>query len=166
MPDQRYERRDAVFRPGRLRQDADIAAVQAGLRTAVALARAGERTQARARCAAIVFEAQPAIAACPGLLRATLHALLLARGCKLLARLVLAVSGRRVQVAVAERSAGPAVPPRRIETPEGMLHAVDSNWIAAVAPDDAAFQAWCAGLLGQRAQRRDADPAAVDVELA
>ena len=89
MPDQQAEKRTRALLPSGPRpgsEEAMAAAARAALDAAAALARAGDRQRARELCAAVLFEAQPMIAARADLLRATLYALLTAHGFKLLSR--------------------------------------------------------------------------------
>jgi hypothetical protein len=138
---------------------ADQAAALETLRTAVDLAEAGNYQRARELCAAVIFDIQPLIAASRELLRITLHALLLARGFKLLSRLVMAVSGSDVQVTLAPDQKGYAAPPRRGETAGRTVYFLDPNWLARLSPNDLFLQSWSDALAGRRPSHSAAEPA-------
>lgn len=124
------------------------------LDSAIRLAQAGDRQGARQLCAAVISKAQPLIAARRELFCATLHALLVAHGFKQLSRLVMAISGRSVQIVVLPEHAGLAVPPRR----EGQgyeTYALDPNWLTQLSPDDAFLQWWCNALTDRRRSPSD-----------
>lgn len=135
-------------------------AARAGLDAAAALARTGNRLRARELCASVLFEMQPIIAARAGLLRAALHALLLAHGCNLLSRMVLAMSGRSVQLVLLRDCAGPIAPPRSREEPGRTIYALDERWIDRLSPDDMFFRQWCDALFAQRHEQADLPAAA------
>jgi len=120
-----------------------VRAALATLDAAVILAQAGDRMRARQLCAAVIFEMQPLIATRKDLLRATLHAVLVAHGFKLLSRLVMAVSGRSVRVVLLAERSGEVVPPQRQEAPPVTVYTLDGGWLARLQPDDVHFQAWC-----------------------
>jgi hypothetical protein len=124
-------------------EDAMAGAVRAALTGAVALARAGDCRGARQVCAAVVLEAQPIIAARKELLAVALHALLVAKGFKLLSSVVRAVSGRSVQVILLPEDAGPIAPPLVREEPWRTTYVLDPRWLARLAPDDMFVQHWC-----------------------
>jgi hypothetical protein len=98
----------------------------------------------------VVFEMQPMIATNAELLRATLHALLVAQGFKLLARVVFAVSKRRVQVVMLPAGAGPIAPPRSRDTQEATIYTVDPRWLEQLTPDDAFLCQWCDALVARQ----------------
>jgi hypothetical protein len=118
----------------------------ATLRRAVGLARDGDCRGARELCAAVVLEAQPLIAARKELLGAALHALLVARGFKLLSGLVMAVSGRRVQVIMLPDETGPVAPPVVREEPRRTTYVLDPRWLARLSADDIFLRHWCDAL--------------------
>jgi hypothetical protein len=128
-------------------------AALAALNTAVRLARAGDCHGARELCATVVLEAQPIIAARKELLRAALHALLVAHGFKLLSRVVMAVSGRRLQVIVLPEEAGPIAPPRARQEPRRTTYALDPRWLARLSPDDMFLRHWCDALTAREPGR-------------
>ena len=125
-------------------------AARATLRAAVASARAGDRQRARELCAAVVFESQPLIAARADLLRAAFHALLVARGFKLLSRLALAISGRGIQLIELSDRAGPVAPPRRREEAGCAIYTLDPRWLDRLSPNDMFLRLWCDTLVAQR----------------
>lgn len=141
--------------------DADLASQAAALetlRTAVDLAQAGHLQRARELCAAAIFEIQPLIAASKELMRTTLHALLLARGFRLLSRLLMAVSGMDVQLTLTPDHEGYATPPRRGEAAGRTIYFLDPNWLARLSPDDAFLQSWSDALTGRRSGPSTAEP--------
>ena len=111
-------------------EEAVARAAREGLDMAVGLARAGDCERAREICASIFFEAQPTIAVRADLLRAILYALLLARGFNLLGRVVMAVSGRYVQVVVLPEGTAHVEPPE----PGKSRGAPSMRWIRAGWP--------------------------------
>jgi hypothetical protein len=78
----------------------------------------GDFRSARVLCAEIMFEHQLRLARDRDLLRSTIATLIHARGFQLLSRLLVAVDGRRVRVALGEPHAGSATPPKFIERSE------------------------------------------------
>jgi hypothetical protein len=78
------------------------------------LAATGDLRLARVRCAEIGFEQLPRLARDRELLRAAIATLIHARGFQLLGRLLIAVNGRRVRVALGTPAAGGASPPHLI----------------------------------------------------
>ena len=127
--------------------------VQAALSAAVALARVGDCRSARHLCATVVLGAQPIIAARKELLAVALHALLVAEGFKLLSGVVMAVSGRSVQVILLPEDAGPIAPPLVREEPWRTTDMLDPRWLARLAPDDIFLRHWCEVLSAQDAAR-------------
>ena len=112
------------------------ATVLEALQDAVARARHGDRRRARERCAAVIFQAQPLIAARPVLLRATLHALLAAGQFRLLARLIGAISGRRIELVLLPANADAIGLPRAREGPRHTTYTLDPHWLERLSPDD------------------------------
>jgi hypothetical protein len=172
MPDQQSEQRiRALWRgsPYPNSEEATADTVQAALDAVVALARTANRQRAREICAAIVFDAQPIIAARTDLLRATVHALLIAQAFRLLSRVVLAISGRTVKVVLLLQCPGPIAPPRSIQEPERTIYAVDPRWVDRLSPNDMFLRHWCdalsarqhshAGLAGTAPVSRQLEPA-------
>ena len=123
--------------------DAMAGAVRATLTAAVALARAGDCRGARQLCASVVLDAQPMIAARKELLVVALHALLVAQGFRLLSGVVMAVSGRGVQVIVLPEQAGPIAPPHVREEPLRTTYVLDPRWLDRLSPDDVFLRHWC-----------------------
>ena len=118
-------------------------------------------------CAAVLFDAQPMIAARADLLRWTCHALLLAHGLRLLSRLVLAMSGRCVKLALLPQSAGPVAAPQMREEPGAAVCALDARWIDRLSPDDVLLQHWWDALTARRhsnPKRTDTLPVARHLE--
>jgi hypothetical protein len=159
MPDQQPDRRSQAVPHGAPRPASEEAVAQATLAALVAaavVARAGEPQRARELCAAVVFATQPMIAVRADLLRATLHALLTARGFKLLSRLVLAMSGRKVQVELTADCSGPIAPPRSLEAVERTIYRVDPRWLDRLAPGDMFLRQWCDALIARPRGHADA----------
>jgi hypothetical protein len=127
--------------------------VQAALSAAVALARVGDCRSARHLCATVVLGAQPIIAARKELLAVALHALLVAACFKLLSSVVIAVSGRRVQVILLPKDAGPIAPPLVREDPWRTSYVPDPRWLARLASDDMFLRHWCDVLSAREAGR-------------
>lgn len=153
MPDQQSGMLNQAFwlpspRPGS--EMAMVDAALAALDAAAALAHAGDRQHARELCAAVVFETQPVIAAHAELLRAAFYVLLMAHGFKLLSRLVLAISGRSVQVVMLPRTAGPIAPPQHREEQGCTIYLLDPRWLGRLSPDDMSLQRWCNAVVGRR----------------
>lgn len=158
MPDRRFDMLPAApWRSGPRPTAADAYAlsIEAALTEAVGRAREGDFNGARQLCAAVVLDAQPLIAARTTLFRVALHALLLAQGFKLLARLVMAVTGRSIQVSVLPEAplgvTGPIAPPHvrpppRHTTPR-TTYALDPRWLAQLTPDDMFLRQWCDALI-------------------
>ncbi len=114
---------------------------------AIAAARAGDRHYARQLCARAIFDAQPAIARQPMLLRTALFALLVAHGFQLLSRLAMAVSGSEVEVSI-RNVTGPAAPPRRQRVAGRELVSLDVRWLDQLTPDDLFPRHWAEDLIG------------------
>ena len=158
ISDQRHKVSADPFWPGGPRPSSDEAmarAAQDGLEMAVALARAGDSQRARKICASVFFEAQPTIATREDLLRATMYALLLAGGFKLLGRVIMAVSGRYVQVVVLPQGSEPVMPPRTWQETRRTICALDPRWLARLSHDDVSLRRWCETLIAQRDSRPD-----------
>jgi len=145
--------------------DCQAAALET-LSAAVDMARAGDCQRARELCAAVVFEIQPLIGASKELMCITLHALLLARGFKLLSRLVRAVSGLDVEVKLMPDHDGYGAPPRRGQTAGRTVYFLDPNWLARLSPNDAFLRAWNDELAGRRSDRQSAAEPVRHLEMA
>ena len=87
------------------------------------------------------------IAARADLLRATLYALLLARGFGLLSRLVLATSGRSVKLLLLPQCSGPVASPQSREEPGRTIHLLDPRWLDRLSPDDMLLRHWCDAII-------------------
>jgi hypothetical protein len=118
-------------------------AALAALNAAVAMARDGNYLAARRICATVVFHAQPLIAARPALLRATLHALLVAHGFRLLSRVILAITGIHVDVTLLPDCSGEVEKPRRHDESRRIALLVDPRWLDDLSPDDQFLAGWC-----------------------
>jgi hypothetical protein len=145
--------------------DCQAAALET-LSAAADLARAGDCQRARELCAAVVFEIQPLIAASKELMCITLHALLLARGFKLLSRLVMAVSGLEIEVKLMPDHNGCGAPLRRAETAGRTVYFLDPNWPARLSPNDAFLRSWIDDLAGWRSDRHLAAEPVRHLEMA
>jgi hypothetical protein len=166
MHDNGHDIQASTLGLSRSSDDAVVDAVLHALDLAVALARAGNCERARELCASVFFEAQPTIAARADLLRYVLHALLAARGFKLLSRVVLAVSGRSVQVVILPDEAGHVAPPRIWQEPRHTVYALDPRWLCELSPDDSFLRHWCETLTAQKtAGRQHAGATAVQRHL-
>jgi hypothetical protein len=115
----------------------------ATLQTAVAMARSGARQRARDLCAAVVFQVQPLLPVRPALLMATLHALLLARGFRLLTRVVRAISGHVIEVVLLADNSAAVQPPRMLAGLARSTCALDPRWLARLSPDEPELRRWC-----------------------
>jgi hypothetical protein len=142
-------------------EEAAAEASLAVLVAAAAAAKGGDRQRARELCAAVVFEAQPMIVARAELQRATLHALLTSHGFKLLSRVVLAMSGRRVQVELVPDCTGPVAPPCSLEVAGRTVYRVDPRWLDRLSPGDMFMRHWCDALIDRRHGHPDAAAAPV-----
>jgi hypothetical protein len=131
-------------------------AALAALNAAAGFARAGDRQRAREHCAAVVFEAQPLIAARTELLRAALRALLMAHGFKLLSRVMIAITGRGIEVVVLADRTGPIAPPRLWEEPGRTICTLDPRWLDRLSPDDIFLRQWSDSLVARQHRRADA----------
>jgi hypothetical protein len=118
-------------------------AALAALDAAVTLAREGDYLAARRICATVVFHAQPSIAAQPALLRAALHALLVAHGFRLLSRVIIAITGSRVDVTLLPECTGEIEAPRRHDEPRRTAFLIDPRWLDKLSPDDQFLTGWC-----------------------
>lgn len=158
MSYQHIEGQTRAGRPGNPRPGADAAmadAALAALDAAVTAAQAGDLQRAREMCAAVVFDAQPMLAADRELLRGTLYALLVARAFKLLSRVVRAMSGRSLRVVVQPELAGPIAPPRMLAEPGRTICTLDPRWLDRLSPDDTLLRHWCDALIARRESRSD-----------
>lgn len=155
MPDPVADMAD-VFWLNAQRAESDVemeATALIALGAAAALGRAREYQPARVLCARVIFEAQPLIAARPALLRATMYALLVAHGFKLMSHVVNAVSGRAVDVTLLPDGAEPIKTLQRHDKPRCTALLVDTRWLDVLSPDDVFLQRWCDGLTdGQHAR--------------
>src|SRR5215475_8217976 len=87
--------------PGTARPTAETARAEAALmrlRQAIAVAGAGDHQHGRELCASVLFDIQPMLARHTMLLRTTVCALLMSQGFKLLTRVAVALSGRRIRI--------------------------------------------------------------------
>jgi len=93
---------------------AEVQLLRQQLREARAVAGEGDLRTARTLCAEVVLDHLPELSRDRDLLRAAIAALIHARGFQLLNRLLVAVDGRRVRVALGEPRTA-ALPPHLIE---------------------------------------------------
>jgi hypothetical protein len=136
---------DVLWR-GDSRHESDVAtepAAMATLAAAVALARDGNYLAARRMCATVVFQSQPLIASRPSLLRATLHALLVTHGFRLLSRVIIAITGYRVDVTLLPEPMGAVEQPRRHDEARRICLLVDPRWLDDLSLDDGFLVGWC-----------------------
>jgi len=134
-------------------------AVLAALSAAVELAHAGDCQRARELCAAAIFEVQPLIAASKELLRVTLHALLVARGFKLISRLVRALSGLEVRMILMPQREGHGAAPQRGERAGCVIYTLDPDWLCRLSPNDVFLRSWSDALADQRRAHSTVKPA-------
>ncbi len=137
----------------------DEAAARATLRLAVGLARTGDGRRARDLCAAVVFHAQPLIAAREELRRLTLHALLVARGFRLLSRLVRAIGGSDVEIVLLPHHGAGTAPVCRAGPRGRTTYFVHPGWLARLSPDDAFVRSWSEALAWGDCRHPDASVA-------
>ena len=136
--------------PGKSDDDVEAVLLLA-FNAAVKLARSGDYQSARQHCAAILLEAQPIIVARGNLLRATLHALLVVRAFRLLARVVMAINGSSiVEVTVSTDSMKEFERPRSDLKSQRIQLALDSRWLDRLSPDDLFLRDWCDKLFAGR----------------
>jgi hypothetical protein len=117
------------------------------LRTAAALARSGDRAQARELSVSVLFEVQPIIRSHPELMRALLYALLMGHGFKLISRLCQALGVRPIHVELLRGQNGQIVPPCCYDDTEYTTCKIDSRWMTTLAADDVLISRWCEALI-------------------
>jgi hypothetical protein len=121
-------------------------AAMATLGQAIASAQAGDHQRGRELCASVLFEIQPLLARRKALLRATVLALLVSQGFKLLTRVVVALSGQSIRVVLKLDSSGQMVPPRCHEEPQETIYTIDPRWLTRLTDEDAFLRGWCDAL--------------------
>jgi hypothetical protein len=136
--------------PGKSDDDVEAVLLLA-FNAAVTLARSGDCQSARQSWAAIILEAQPLIVAREKLLRAMLHALFVVQAFRLLARVVMAVSGTSiVEVTVSTNSTKEIEQPRSDLKSRRIRLFLDSRWLDRLSPDDLFLRDWCDVLFARR----------------
>lgn len=128
-------------------EESQAASALATLRSAASLARAKDFLSAREICAAVVLEAQPLLATRKELLLAAIHAMLLAHGFKLLARVAAAIAGRRIQMVLLPDSVGQIASPHIQEEPQRTVYFLDPRWIEQLSGDDVFLRRLCDSLI-------------------
>lgn len=118
-------------------------AAMATLAQAIACAREGDHQRGRELCASVLFEIQPLLARRKALLRATVLALLVSQGFKLLTRVVVALSGQRIRVVLTLDSSRQAMAPRCREEPQEIIYTVDPRWLTRLTDEDPFLRGWC-----------------------
>jgi len=135
------------------------AAAMSSLGAAVALERSGNSQGARELCASALHDVQPLLARRCDLLQTVVHALPVCEGFRLLSRLVLALTGRKLQVLLLTQDAGSVSPPRYQEDRHGMICPIDRRWLARLTDDDPFLRRWCDALVnGQAAPAAELAP--------
>jgi hypothetical protein len=153
MTDQHPSTQTAAIPRDEPRPGSEITTIRYTLRRlgmAGSLARIGNHQQARELCATVIFETQPLIVARADLLRATMHALLLASGFTLLSRLITAMGGRNVQIMVQKNQTGSIAPPQCREEAGRTVYELDARWLHRLAQDDQYLLDWCDRLMAPR----------------
>ena len=134
---------------GTIRPNAEASraeAAMATLRRAIAAARAGDHQEGRELCASVLFEIQPMLARHRTLLRTAVCALLISQGFKLLARVAVALSGRRIRFVLWLGRAGRIAPPRCQDEANETIFTIDPRWLAQLSVEDSFLQGWCDSL--------------------
>lgn len=126
-------------------------AAMATLTQAIACARAGDHQRGRELCASVLFEIQPMLARRKALLRATVHALLISQGFKLLTRVVVALSGQRIRVVLKLDGGGQVMPPHCHDEAQETIYTIDPRWLARLGEEDPFLRGWCDALAGGQA---------------
>lgn len=133
-----------------------VDAAMATLRRAIAAARAGDHQYGRELCASVLFDMQPVLARHSPLLRTAVCALLMSQGFKLLTRVAVALSGRRIRVVLWLGGADRAALPRFQDEAEETILTVDPRWLAQLSVEDPFLQNWCDSLTTGQPHHRDA----------
>jgi hypothetical protein len=126
---------------------ARVKAATSTLMAAIAVASAGDRQGARELCAATLFEMQPLLPRNRELLRSLLHALVVSHGFKLLSRLVMALTGRRLRILLLANPEGAIGPPRCQEEMTDTICPIDPRWLVRLTADDPFLRRWCEALM-------------------
>jgi hypothetical protein len=121
-------------------------AAMATLRQAMAAARAGDHQHGRELCASVLFEIQPILSRHRDLLRTAVCALLMSQGFKLLTRIALALSGRRIRIVLWLGGADRIAPPRSQDEVQETIFTIDPRWLAQLSVEDPFLQGWCNSL--------------------
>jgi hypothetical protein len=150
MPQARFDRVKVSANRDGSRSGSELETERMALETledAIALAREGHLQSARQLCVVVVFLLQPSIASRPVLLKATLRALLVARGFSLMSRLLVAINGRGVDVTMLPACIGRIEAPRRHEETRRTVLLVDPRWLDQLPPTDPFLDEWCDALI-------------------
>ncbi|MEJ0016896.1 MAG: hypothetical protein WDN25_10045 [Acetobacteraceae bacterium] len=134
------------------------------LAAAVTIARAGDPQTGRERCATVMFELLPVLARRQDLLVPLLHTLLVCHGFRLAARLVMAMSGRRLRIMLRADAEGPVGPPHCQEEPWEVICPIDPRWLERLRVDDPYLRRWGEALAAGRGLPAET-PAAMPVPL-
>jgi len=118
---------------------------------AIAAARAGDYQLGRELCASALLDAQPLLARSERQLRIAVTALLLSGCFKLLSRLVAALTGNSVRVALVQSRRASDAPLRCHEDMQGPIVMVDSRWLADLSVSDPFLVGWCQELASGKA---------------
>lgn len=127
--------------------EAQAANALATLNSAASLARAKDFLGAREICAAVVLEAQPLLATHKELLLAAVHAMLLAHSFKLLARVVAAITGRRIQMVLLPERTGQIASPDIQADRQRAVCFLDPRWLEQLSEDDIFLRHLCDSLI-------------------
>jgi hypothetical protein len=118
----------------------------ATLTQAIAYARAGDHQHGRELCASVLFAIQPMLARRKALLRATVRALLVSQGFRLLTRVVVALSGQSIRIVLKLDSSGQVTPPRCHDEAQETIYTIDPRWLVKLTDEDAFLRGWCDAL--------------------
>jgi hypothetical protein len=124
----------------------------ATLTQAIAHARAGDHQRGRELCASVLFEIQPMLARRKALLRATVLALLVSQGFRLLTRAVVALTGQSIRVVLKLDGSGQVTPPRCHDEAREIIYTIDPRWLARLTDDNAFLRGWCDALASGEAR--------------
>jgi hypothetical protein len=117
------------------------------LRQAIAAAHAGDHQQGRELCASVLFDIQPMLARHTTLLRMAVCALLMSQGFKLLARVAVALSGRRIRIVLSLGGANRIAPPTCQDDAQETIFTIDPRWLTQLSVEDSFLQGWCDSLI-------------------
>jgi hypothetical protein len=123
------------------------------LEQAIAAARAGDHQRGRELCASALFPIQPLLTRRKLLLRTAVLALLVSQGFKLLTRLSVALTGRRLRVVLEMKASAEIMPPRRHGDAQETVFTVDPRWLVQLTKEDPFLLGLCETLAGGRASQ-------------